>query len=231
MISFADLIKKVLTLYGNNFRLIFFLLLPIIIWNLALALIPVGFATTIRYMLPVAIASLLIAAFTELALVSGFSALLSGAGSQSWHHLRTALLRFPWFVVLFAIWLIIVVIGLLFLIVPGIIFAIWFIFISAVLVLEGKTFRAFKRSKQLVNGYFFPLFIRAGGVGIIIFLIVRTASEGIHYIIREVSPASAIQYLTTAGNIFGTILALLFMPIFTGTIVILYYEMRRIEGT
>ena len=56
---------------------------------------------------------------------------------------------------------IVVFVGICLLVVPGIIFAVWFYFAMYVLVVEGiKGTEALKRSKQLVAGYWWPVFGR-----------------------------------------------------------------------
>jgi len=62
----------------------------------------------------------------------------------------------------------IVLVGFLLFIVPGIIFAIWFSLATYVLVAEGLTgMKALSRSKQLVSGYWWPVFGRFLLIGII----------------------------------------------------------------
>ena len=51
--------------------------------------------------------------------------------------------------------------GFILIVIPGFIFAVWFYFSVYVFVFEGlKGTSALKRSKQLVNGYFWPIFGR-----------------------------------------------------------------------
>ena len=61
--------------------------------------------------------------------------------------------------------------GLVLLVIPGFIFAIWFSFSSYILIWEGKKgIDALKRSKQLVKGYWWPVFGRFLLFGIIFWI-------------------------------------------------------------
>lgn len=231
MTTFSELIKKVLNLYVGHFKFILALLTINLLWNLALLLIPVSFATTIRYMIPVSIASLVIMLFTELALTSGLSSIVAGSPIPAHRAFLTAAKYLPWFLILFVIWLAVVVVGGLFLIVPGVIFATWFMFLGAVVVLEGrKGLGAFKRSKHLVYGHTINLFLRVFIVGFVLLAISEIAGRGFMYVVNLVSPASAFTYLVSIGQFFTAILSIVIFPILTATVVTLYFEMKKLKG-
>lgn len=231
MTTFHELIKKALNLYVSNFKFILTLLAINLLWNLALLLIPVSLATSIRYMIPVSIASLVIMLFTELALTSGLGSIVAGNPIPAHRAFLTAAKYLPWFLILFVVWLAVVVVGGLFLIVPGVIFATWFMFISAVMVLEGrKGLGVFKRSKHLVYGHTVNLFLRVFIVGFVLFAISEIAGRGFMYVVNLVSPASAFTYLISIGQFFTTILSIIIFPILTATIITLYFEMKKLKG-
>ncbi|MBI4135908.1 hypothetical protein HY477_04220 [Candidatus Uhrbacteria bacterium] len=231
MTNFGELIKKVLTLYSTNFKFVVGLTSVSLIWNIALILVPVSLATTMRYLIPVAAGSLIILMFTELALVSGFGSLITGSRISVPRAFLNALKYLPWFVVLFIVWLIVVMFGALFLIVPGIIFAVWFMFLSSALVLENKKgINAFKRSRHLVYGHTIGLFLRVFLVGAVLTAISEIAGRGFVYITNAVAPSDALPYLLTAGQLFSTVLSILIFPILPATIVTLYFEMKKLKG-
>lgn len=233
MISFTALIKKLLALYGSNFFLIVTIAAIQLIWSIALNVIPVSPATALRYPPVIIAASSVIALFTELALVHAFSKLNAGSPASALSSLASALRNFPWFMILSVILLVTILIGLFFLIVPGIIFAIWFMFISTALVVENKRgISAFRRSKFLARGYVLPLFLRAAIVALLLIFISRTASEGFSFIVSSLPQSeSVLPVLNALSQIFTAALNGLLAPLMTGTVVILYYEMRRIKNT
>lgn len=85
--------------------------------------------------------------------------------TKAWHKI----LSYWWISILVGL---ITIAGFILLIIPGIIFSIWFSLVAYVLVSEGlKGRKALSRSKQLVKGYWFKVFWRLLVLNMIIFLI------------------------------------------------------------
>jgi len=228
MISLSSLLKKVLTLYSAHFKTMFITLTLLIIWNVTTSVIPVSYANMFQVIGPVILVSIVIAAYTELALVKTFSGLLEDTPHPLPVIFTQALRRLPSFLLLLLGWFLSIVIGLIFLIIPAIIFGTWLMFLSSVCIIEGQGgLPAFKRSKMLVGGSFFPLLWRGAAIGIGTFLIVSAATEGLGAILGSIGPEHTLKYFQTATNAFGAILSALSLPIITGSIVTLYYEMRK----
>jgi hypothetical protein len=97
--------------------------------------------------------------------------------------------------------------GLILFIIPGIIFAVWFIFSIYVYIEEGiKGTEAMKRSKQLVAGYFWPIFGR-----ILVICIVAM--------------------LLSSIKVFGNIINIFFVAPYTVVFVYnLYQDLKRVKG-
>ena len=67
---------------------------------------------------------------------------------------------------------IIAVLGFILLIIPGIIFSVWFCFSSFVLIFEGvRGLKALKKSKELAKGYWWPIFGRLAALMIAAILV------------------------------------------------------------
>lgn len=230
MIFFTDLLKRVLTIYSRNFTAVFILLLPTLIWNIAISFIPPDFMTNARFIVPTLVISIIISAFTELLLIGGFSKLLQGEDMDHKMIFPHAGKNLPWFVLLLVLWFLSIFIGALFLLVPGIIFATWFMFLGTVLMLEGKRgMNVFRRSKQLVSGYFFPLLWREAGVILLTIIIVSAANQGLNAILNFIALPAIIPYIAIINTLFGVTLSALFLPIVTGATVTLYLEVRRLK--
>ena len=123
-------------------------------------------------------------------------------------------------------------VGLIFAIIPAIIFGTWFMFISCAYLIEGMSIRpAFHRSKFLVRGNFFPLFIRLVIVVLIVVFVATAATQGFSVIANMFATPDTAPIVDTLTGIVNAILSTLLLPIITGTIVALYYEMRKIKGT
>ncbi|MCX6718137.1 MAG: hypothetical protein NTY81_00835 [Candidatus Staskawiczbacteria bacterium] len=97
--------------------------------------------------------------------------------------------------------------GLILLIIPGIIFAIWFCFSMFVYIDEGaKGTSALKRSKQLVQGYWWPIFGRL----VVIFV---------------------VAILLSWIKFFGTIINIFFVAPFTIVFLYaLYQDLKRVKS-
>ena len=131
MISFPDLIKKVFALYSAHFRAFLAVVGLTIVWNIALAFIPIDLEHLPKLIGPVIGISLLIALFTELLLVGTFSRLLEGQ-PLDWRQIAgSAVKRFPAYTGLVIVWTLILLLGAILAIVPAIIFGTWFMFISS----------------------------------------------------------------------------------------------------
>jgi len=97
--------------------------------------------------------------------------------------------------------------GLILVIIPGIIFSIWFVFCAFVYIDEGtKGTGALKRSKQLVKGYWWPIFGRV----LVIFI---------------------VAILLSWIKFFGTIINIFFVAPFTIVFLYtLYQDLKRVKG-
>jgi len=68
---------------------------------------------------------------------------------------------------------IVLFVGLLFLVVPGLVFGVWFYFASMFIVFEGSgAAESLKKSKKLVSGYFWPTLGRIAVFGLLYFLVI-----------------------------------------------------------
>lgn len=231
MLSFPNLVKQVLTLYSNNFRRLFSLLLVTLLWNIAISFIPPELIPKAKIAIPLLAISFVVSAFTELALIGGFSNLIQESKIAPATIFRNAGKRLPWFILLLILWLLSIFFGALFLILPGIIFATWFMFLGAVCLLEGEQgMKAFRKSKQLVSGHFFPLLMRTAGVMLLTLIILGAANEGLTAILKLLALPALVPYIALISTLFGVVLSTLALPIITGTVVTLYYEMKRLKG-
>ena len=232
MISFPQLIKKVLTLYATHFKTLFPLLALSIIWNIALGVTFVSIPESFRLLFPVMAGSLLVSAITELLLVNAFVHFEDGTLMRIREIITKSLKNLPWFLLLLVLWGIFIIVGLTFLVIPGIIFATWFMFWPTVFVVEhGRGFSVFHKSKALVAGHFFPLLLQASTTFLGVFFIINAAGQGFFSLGQLVIPPEARGIFETISHIFNSTISALGLPIVTGTIVTLYYEMRKIKAT
>lgn len=115
----------------------------------------------------------------------------------------------------------ITLVGFLFFIIPGIIFAVWFSLATYVLVAEDlRGSKALSRSKQLVSGNWWKVFWR--------FLVLGIITVVIYIIYGLVIALIDIPYI---NNIAPTILMILLTPFFTTFGFLIYEDLRKIKET
>ena len=115
--------------------------------------------------------------------------------------------------------------GMLLLIIPGIIFAIWFAFTAYAIALDNKkAVESMKYSKSLVSGRWFGVFWRLLAPGIV-FAILMSIAQGIVTWILGFLPENVVMISIT--SILATAVGLLFIPLSTGAPTILYMELKK----
>jgi site-specific recombinase len=124
--------------------------------------------------------------------------------SMGWKYTRSLF----WVTIINAV---VVGVGFLLLVVPGIIFSVWFSFSMYVLIWEDiKGVEALKRSKALVNGYWWSILWKFLGAGLIM--------AAINLI---------LNFIPFIGPL---IVSLVIAPIFMIYVALVYEELKRIKG-
>lgn len=114
----------------------------------------------------------------------------------------------------------IVIGGFFLLVVPGIIFTIWFLFPVVILMVEGeKGMSALMKSREYARGYFWPLFGR--------YLVVILVAM-IFYIVAG-SILGLIFGASTLGGFLVNLLSLLIMPFIVGYNILLYEDLKSVK--
>lgn len=122
--------------------------------------------------------------------------------------------------------MVIVILGLMALLVPGIVFSLWYILVGSVVILEGLAGRAaLKRSRELGRGYY----LRNFGIVFVATLIVLLAVMVLSGAVGAAAYFAGGSPLVT--ELSGGLIALLLSPPNIVLVVLLYYDMRvRKEG-
>lgn len=231
MISFGKLIKTILELYSKNFGKLFGGVVFLLVWNGLTGLIPKPPVVPPYAAILVFVVSFCVSAYTELTLVKIFSQLVQNESFALMGAIRAALARLPKFLLLLLLWGILIIAGAIAFIIPAIIFGVWFMFLSCTYLLENLDIHAaFKRSKELSRGYFFPLLFRMGLIVLITMFVVSAASQGFFVLADIVVSDSMLPLMRTISSMINIALGTLLLPIITGAVVILYYEARRLKN-
>ena len=128
--------------------------------------------------------------------------------------------------------------GVILLVIPGIIFSIWFAFSTHAVILDNKKgTQALSYSKQLVRGRWGAVLWRllAPALAFMAVLLVLQAFIGMIYgsvLVNTLlgqgnSMSGTIQFNLIGLNILAAIISLVFLPLFTAAPTILYLELKR----
>ncbi len=233
MMPFQELLKRPLLIYlahfGTFFKIIFIPLVFNVIINVADVVTlnePININRAFLLVSSVTLISILLAALAELALVRTFFGYMQGETPSAGGMLSAALKKLPGFVAILVLWFLAVTVGFIFLIVPAIIFATWFMFLSSVYMIEGApTLEVFRRSKNLVSPHFVSVLWRITLASVIFVGVLFTASRGIQFILELLGANPVISYNIVSG-VSATLGALL-LPVYVGVIVTMYLEIRN----
>lgn len=123
--------------------------------------------------------------------------------------------------------------GLILLIIPGIVFSIWFAFTTTTIVLDGKRgVGALSYSKQLVKGRWVATLIRLA-LPAVLFAAASFFVQGLIDIptgalLKQMDPQSiAAIFLSIVVGLFVTAVNILLTPLFSGAPTILYLELKK----
>ena len=231
MRSLFEIQTQVLNIYLKNFPRFLRILALSLLWNIIINSVPVSIAMVTRFIIPVASVSLLIALLTALGLTEGFAELMNGRDLLPAAVLGKALRRFLPFLPVFFIWLLIITVGAFFFFIPGIVFAVWLIFLVPIFMREHSSPLAiFRRSKALGDGHFFRILIDVVTVALVIFFVVIMAGQGLLNIVKLLPYFAIAARAYIIAGVFSAVILTILTPLMTGTIVALYYDLRKLKG-
>lgn len=241
LISVSELVKQSWQLYKNNFKTLISItawLLPFVLLQILL-LIPaqvsvLDFTALLSFL--VSVASIVTAIVISIILIQINNKIYLQESIGNWRDLiKPAIQKAGGYVLVVIITAILVIIGLVLLIIPGIIMAVWYSFSEQVFVLENiKGYKALKRSKELVSGYWWPVLGRWLGAslffGIIIWIISIIVS--IPFGINKINPTgmmNVMQQPTWQDDLISGIISIFVTPLFIAIGVILYNNLKQIK--
>jgi len=161
-----QLIKESWELYRANFKTIFYIILVPLVFSIILFLFSLINISSNNKTISLTLTFIIIAFFliqsllTMLATIALIVSIRNNITQvvQAYEKAVSLFLPYIWIIIFTGL---IVLGGFIFFIIPGIIFAIWFMFSQYALLLEGKRgYEALKRSKELIKGRFFDVIYR-----------------------------------------------------------------------
>ncbi|MDD5341220.1 MAG: hypothetical protein PHC97_02150 [Patescibacteria group bacterium] len=234
LISISDLIKKGWELYTGNIKKMFLPILYLLpIYVILYILGYLNFSGQLIVILLVTTLSIFANLWVGILFIEMIDGILKnkptdlGALAQS--SLRKIASYF-WVGILVGL---ITMAGFILLIIPGIIFVVWYSFAEYIVVLEDdkKGTKALTESKELVRGRWGASFWRLLIPGLIVYVI----GGAISLVITLAASSGNIDFATIDQNIiFNSILTLIFlalMPLFTAYGIILYNNLKETKRT
>lgn len=244
LISLTDLIKQSWQLYKNNFKTLIsitaLLWLPFVLLEVLLlipaSVSPFGIADLLATL--VSIASVVAAMIASIILIQIVNKIYHQEPIGNWRDLiKPSINRIGSYLLVWIIIIVLVMVGLILLVIPGIIMAVWYCFSEQVFVLENiKGYAALKRSKELVQGHWWPILGRYLGAslffGIIIWII--NAVILFPFGVNKIDQANIISIMrqpTWQDNLISGIISIIVAPLFITVGVILYNNLKQIKDT
>ncbi len=178
-----------------------------------------------------ALAVILAQFLSNAALIKNVSASYTGGDVSVGQAYRLVLPRLLTIVLASILVTILVGLGLILLVVPGIIFMFWFTLTTQCIVVENiSATRGMKRSKQLVKGNLGKVF----GLSFVVALITYVATflfTSVGRLICAALTEEQVMARTVINQVFSTAANILVMPISAAAMILLYYDFRiRKEG-
>ncbi len=120
--------------------------------------------------------------------------------------------------------------GMFLFVIPGIIFAIWFIFTTVVLIFENQRgWQALRRSRELVQEYWWAVLGRLLVLGLFILLLAIIGSI-LTAVARVISAEPFHTILRWLAELYGYLLPFLYTPLSLIFLVFIYQELVKIKG-
>jgi len=232
LISVSDIIKQGWHLYIENLQLF---LLPVIIMLVIpgsiLILEYFQYYNLLLYVLIIAI-SIFISLWVSIYIIKIIDNLYNKKPVLTNELLRISFHKIPgYFWVSFLAGLVILF-GLILIIIPGIIFAVWFEFAPYINILEEKNNKglpALKQSKLLVKGNFWTTLWRLMAPAIFVYIIVMIIVAALTYLITggNIDLVDPYSQANMVLNGLSTIILTLLAPLFISFIIILYNSLKQ----
>jgi len=244
LIGVIDLLKKSWSLYVENFKTLFLIAIWTILPAIAMAIVatlwiyfPEGTALLYGILyLVVFVGAIVIGLWVHISLTESIASyykkqpvnidkIYSGAWGKILPLLWVSIIVF---VIVFA--------GTLALVIPGIIFGIWFAFATIFNILEGnKGWSALKASKALVSGKWWSVFWRFFATYIILMLIIWVITIPlfliINFAISSVVAYGAPEWMSLIQTVVSNLINVFALPLFTAIPIVLYMELKKFKAS
>lgn len=246
LISAKNIIKQSIELYQKNYQIFFkyllLLFIPtgimavagVVIGSFLATVMVLGFSAPMMFYLLIIIAGSIASMWISLALVRVMAARYENKKTQTEKiELQNAVPLILPAILASLLTTLAITGGLILLIIPGVIFTIWFAFsFYAVALDNNKVIESLKTSKRLVQGRWWSVWWRLFAPGIVfaLFMILAQWLIGfpIEIILKYVTPETWLYaVLVSLFALLSTFVSLFFTPLTTAAPTILYLELKK----
>lgn len=232
MSSILQLLGKSFSLYFKNFYLIFKALVWLLILQVGVLFLPEikGISKEVEILAASAIFAFvfLVGAWTDQLILH----LLYQAGEKMSIDLlessKRSLQRLPGYVFVLVLWWLLVFLGFVFLIVPGMIFMTWYSFALLIFVAEGVGgWSVFRRSRALARGFSWRIFTRLLVSLLAVIFIFSVLNRASTVFLGPILAGNNLQIIVDVINI---VVSRLVAPFLSAVVVNMYSEVKRLKG-
>lgn len=237
LISIRDLLRESWALYKNNFALFAKIIAWLLIPSVILSLLPYFVSSPVAFLAAnfmISLASWVLSVLITIAIILAMDAVLKKEPIKLKNIYNLSYSKTFSGIIISILVSLAVGFGTILLIIPGIIFSVWFSFSLYVLVLENKKgTEALSASRQLVKGKFWPILWRWIApnfvYGVILLIIILIPIYIIDFAVGQPG-ASFTQYPPWWSTIIANIIPVFAAPLFYALGFILYNSVKKTKG-
>lgn len=230
LISVKDIIKNSWNLYQENFQQIIYPVFVTFGATAALYLVQYFLANSIFLMLLMKALVIFTTIWMDIALILIINGIYKKQPIALRESINLAFSKIPSYFLVVILYAIILTIGLILLLIPAIIFAVWYQFSMYINILEksnNKGVAALIASKNLVSGRWWPAFSRLVLPPLFMCLILAPIAVALIYMLTlggyDVTDYNSMMIFQSVTSF----ISLLFAPLFISFIIMLYYSLKE----
>lgn len=232
MSSILQLLGRSFTLYFKNFSLIFKAIVWLLILQVGVLFLPEikGISKEVEILAASAIFAFifLVGAWTDQLILH----LLYQAEQKTPVDLlesgKRSLQRLPGYVFVLVLWWLLVFLGFVFLVVPGMIFMTWYSFALLIFVAEGAGgWSVFRRSRALAKGFGWRIFTRLLVSLLAVIFIFSVLNKASAVFLGPILAGNDLKIITDVINV---VISRLAAPFLSAVVVNMYSEIKRLKG-
>lgn len=231
MTTVLHLLKKSLALYFKNFPLILKAIVWLLILQIGVLFLPeMKLSQEVQILVASAIFAFifLVGAWTDQLVLQLLYQAEEEMPIDVLESSKRSLQRLPGYVFVMVLWWLIMFLGFIFLIVPGMIFMTWYSFALLIFVTEGMGgWSVFRRSRALTQGFGWQIFLRLL-ISLALTIFVFSFLNKVFSVV--LGPVLVGYHLQVLVDVVNVVLSRLAAPFLSAVLVNMYTEIKRLKS-